>query len=69
MRWSLSSYLDLGTAPEDSEDLGLRKRMLVTVASLGVLGRAALDRLAVPMFHCPVGVEGESTIGPGVYRI
>ena len=37
MGWSLSSYLDIGAKSEDSEELRLRKRMLVTVASLGVV--------------------------------
>jgi guanylate cyclase len=36
MTWSLSSLLDIGALPDDSEDLRLQKRMLMTVALLGL---------------------------------
>ncbi len=36
MTWSLSSLLDTGALPDDSEDLRLQKRMLMTVALLGL---------------------------------
>ena len=37
MAWTLSSLLDVGTLPDDTEDLRLQKRMLMTVALLGVV--------------------------------
>jgi adenylate cyclase len=37
MSWTLSSLLDLGAEPEDSQDLRLQKRMLMTVALLGLV--------------------------------
>ena len=36
MTWSLSSLLDIGALPDDSKDLRLQKRMLMTVALLGL---------------------------------
>jgi len=36
MSWSLSSLLDIGALPDDTEDLRLQKRMLMTVALLGL---------------------------------
>jgi len=37
MAWSLSSLLDIGALPDDSEDLRLQKRMLMTVGLLGLV--------------------------------
>lgn len=37
MSWSLSSLLDIGALPDDSEDLRLHKRMLMTLSLLGLL--------------------------------
>ena len=37
MGWSLSSLLDVGVLPDDSEDLRLQKRLLMTVGLLGVI--------------------------------